>query len=341
MAVDGSDNARINRVLTTTLDRYSPKISNELARNEGIVAVFGARKRIHIITGQRAIETLDVSENSTFAARSHLADVPTGRQDSRRQAKYAWATVSGAITINDIEAAMNAGPEQIYPLMASEVQNAKNTMIRIIADQLRKQTPTNVDPESVRTIIEDNAKASQTNVIGGIDRATNSFWRNQFSNTSMDISTNAGYGVLLAFMMQEVSKGASAIDKPDFGLTTGTIFADLGSGNGDTNRRWQGSDAKTMELGFTNILIDNATIIADPQMPAGDIFLINTNFMNLKVLKTPHMKNEVGERPQTMPISIRPFMTDPKSFHSIGLMYLTYAFTCASSQRQGIATNVS
>ena len=92
---------------------------------------------------------------------------------------------------------------------------------------------------------------------------------------------------------------------------------------------------------FSNIVVDSATIISDPQITAGDLYLINTNFTNLKVLKTPHMKNAVGESPQTMPVSIRPFMTDPKSFHSIGLMYITYAFTTASSQRNGIATNLT
>lgn len=340
MAINGADSARVNRVLTTTLDRYSPKISNELARNDGIIAVFGARKRINVCTGQRAIETLDVSENSNFAARSHLADVPTALQDSRRQAKYAWATVSGAVTINDVERAMNSGPEEIYDLMSAEIQNAKNTMIRIIADQLRKATPTTVDPESIRTLIEDNAKASQTGSPGEISRATNSYWRNEYDNTAMDVSTNAGYGLLLRFMLQDVAKGASAIDKSDFGLCRGTIFADLASGQGDANRRFR-SDEAMLKLGFSNIIVDTATIISDPQLPAGDLFLSNTNFMGLKVLKTPNLKQGVGERPQTMPISIRPFMTDPKSLHSIGLMYLTYAFTLASSQRQGIATNIT
>ena len=224
--------------------------------------------------------------------------------------------------------------------MAAEVQNAKNTIIRIIADQLRKASPTSVDPESIQTLIEDNAKASQTGNPGGISRATNAYWRNEYSNTAMDISSNAGYGSLLAFMLQDVAKGASAIDKPDFGLTTGTLFADLGSGNGDANRRFVGTDEKTMQLGFTNIKVDTATIVSDPNITAGDLYLINTNFMKLKVLKTPGMKT-TGEAPQTMPISVRPFMTDPKSLHSIGVMYVTYALTTSSSQRQGIATNLT
>ena len=227
MAINGADAARENRVLTTTLDRYSPKIANELKRNEGIVAVFGARKRITVCTGERAIETVDKSENSNFDARSHLADVPTVLQDSRAQAKYAYATVSGSVVVNEVEQAMNAGPQKIYDLLSAEVQNAKNTIVRKIADQLRKASPTSVDPESIVTLIENNAKSSQSGSPGEIPRSTNAWWRNEYTSTSMDISSAAGYTSLLEFMLQDVAKGPSAIDKPDFGLTTGKIVAPL------------------------------------------------------------------------------------------------------------------
>ena len=49
MAVNGSDAARVNQVLTTTLDRYAPKISNELAKNDGVIEVFGKRGAIKVV----------------------------------------------------------------------------------------------------------------------------------------------------------------------------------------------------------------------------------------------------------------------------------------------------
>lgn len=341
MAVSGADADRINRVLTTTLDRYSPKISNELARNDGVVAVFGARGRIEVVNGgQRAIETLDKSENTNFDFRSIYSDVPTARQDSREEAKYAWATIDGAVTINDVEKAMNQGPTQIHNLLNAEVQNAKNTIVRKVADALRESSPGADEPESVLTIIENNAAASQTGSPGGISKATNTWWRNQYSNTAMDLSSSGGLEALLAFMLQNVSKGNSKNEQPDFGLTTGTLFAALSAGHGDANRRYLGTDATMLKLGFSNIVVMNATIIPDPSISTGDLYLINTNYMGLKVLRTPNMKT-IGDNPQTMPVSIRPFMTDPKSLHSISVMSLTFALTCSSCQRQGIATNCS
>ena len=95
-----------------------------------------------------------------------------------------------------------------------------------------------------------------------------------------------------------------------------------------------------LKLGFTNVQIMGATVIADPSITAGDLYLINTNHMKIKVLRMPTMKT-IGDNPQTIPLHARPFMTDPKSLHSIGVMSLTLALCCSSCQRQGIATNCS
>lgn len=339
MAISGSDASRVNRVLTTTLDKYSPRISNELARNDGVIGVFGLRGAIKMANGgERAVETLDKSENSNFGFRSKYSDVPTSRQDSRAQAKYAWATIDGAVAINDIEKAMNSGQAKIYDLVAAEITNAKNTMIRQIADALRASSPGASDPESVLTIIQDNAGASQTGSTGEISRTANAYWRNQYSNTSMDLSSVGGFEALTAFMLQSCAKGTSKLDQPDFGLTSGTLFAALSSQN--ENLRRFSSDSKVADMGFSSIIVNGATIIADPSIASGNLYLINTNHMFLQVLRTPGMKN-VGERPQTMPISTRAFQTAYNSLHTASIMYLTFALTCSSLQRQGIATNCS
>lgn len=340
MAISAADADRINRVLTTTLDRYSPKISNELARNDGIVAVFGANGRIKVVDGgERAIETLDVTENTNIGFRSMYSDIPTARQDTRKQAKYAWATIDGAVAINSIEKAMNAGEAKIYDMVEAEVINAKNTLVRKVADALRAASPDANSPESIVTIIPDTATASQTTTTGELSRATYSWWRSQYSNTAMDLSATGGLEALLAFYLDYVSKGTSKLDQPDFGLTTGTLFAALSAGHGDALRRFTPNE-KVLNLGFSNIQVMNAVIIADPSMASGDLRLINTNHCQLQVLRTPNMTN-IGERPQTMPVSIEPFEKAYNSLHSASIIHLTFALTCSSLQRQGIATNCS
>lgn len=338
MAISGTDASRENRVLTTTLDRYSPQISNEIARNDGVVGIFGARGAIKVVTGgQRAVETLDKSENSNFDFRSKYSDVPTGRMDSRTQAKFAWATLDGSVAINAIEKAMNSGDAKIYDLVEAEIMNAKNTIVRKVADALRASSPGAGSPESVLTLIQDNAAASQTGSTGEIARNT-TYWFNQYSNTSMDLSSIGGVEALFAFLLQSCAKGTSRLDRPDFGLTSGTIYAALAS-YGESVRRLQ-SDQKTMELGFNNVVVDNATIIADPSIASGNLYLLNTNHTKLQVLRTGKMKN-IGDRPQTIPVSVEGFEKAYNSLHDASIMHVTMALTSSSLQRNGIATNCS
>jgi len=337
MAISAADADRVNRVLTTTLDRYSPNISNEIKRNDGVITVFSERGRIIVAGGQRAIETLDVAENPNFAFRSRYTDVPVAKADTRTQAKYAWATIDGAVTINKIDELVNMGESKIYDLVESDVENAKNTMVRKIADALRASSPGSNDPESILTIIQDNAGGSQTGSTGEISRTSNTYWRNQYLSTSIDLS-GAGLENLIAFILDDVAKGTSKLDKPDFGLTTGTLYAALAY-NSEQYRRF-GAESKIADLGFDNIVVEGATIIPDPSITSGDLYLINTNHMKLQVLKSDEQQT-IGEKLQSVPVSVRPFMNAFNSLHSASIMYTTFALTASSLQRQGIATACS
>ena len=292
MAISGADSAKVNRVLTTTLDRYSEKISNEIARNEGVIAAYGLEGAIKVVSGgERAIETVDYAENPNVDFRSKYTNIPTTRADTRLQAKYAWATLSGAIAINDIEQAMNQGSARIYELVEAELTNIKNTFIRKIADGLRAATPAATDPESVYSMCQDTTEAGQTGSFGELSRVTyNSWWRNAYTDTAMDLSATAGLEALTAFYLNECSKGTSKIDQPNIGLMNGTLFAALSAGHGDANRRFTPND-KMAKLGFTNIQVMNATIICDPSITAGDTYLLNTNYSKIQVLRTPGMRD--------------------------------------------------
>lgn len=340
MAISASDANRINRALTVTADRYAPKISNEIARNDGVIAVFGLRGGIKVVTGGlRAIETLDTSENTNFGFRPYTQNIPTTKQDTRREAKYTWATINGAVTVPDVEVAMNAGPYVIHKFIAAELTNAKRTLIRLVAAALRAATPGTNDPESIPTLCPATAFGSQTGNFGELSRSSYStWWNSQYDSTSMDMSAITGFESLVAFMLQSCAKGTSKLDAPNFGLCTGTIFAAIAS-HGEALRRMNPDD-KLYKMGFTNIDVNGATIIADPSITSTYLYLLNTNFCNIQVLRRKTMQN-IGDRPQSLPIHVREFMTPYNSEQSVGIMSVQFALTCSSLQRQGLAGAVS
>jgi len=144
----------------------------------------------------------------------------------------------------------------------------------------------------------------------------------------------------MGFMIEDCSLGASKADRPDFGLTTGALFAAL-SYQGDTNRRFT-PDSMTLKLGFENVVINGATVIHDVEITSGDLYLINTNSMFIQVLKTPGMSNVMNNnRPQSVPVSTKSFQDQYGGLNAAAVMYVTVALTCSSLQRQGIATNCS
>ena len=327
----------LNRVLTVTLDRYAKKISNELARLDGVIAVFGKKGRILVTGGKNAVETLDYAENPNFAIRSPYVNVPTAKADTRLQAKWGWACIDGSVTLNDHDEAMNSGESKIYDLVASDVKNAQNTIVRQFANALRKASPGGSDPDSVLSLIEDNAAASQANESGGLSRSTYTWWRNQYSAATMDLS-GSNLERLFAFILQDCSKGTSKLDRPDFGLLNGTLYAALAY-QAHQYTRWT-PDIETAAMGFRNINVDGVVMIPDSSIVAGDLYLINTNYMQLQVLRNGNMKN-VGERPQTVPVSVRGFQDAYNSRHRASIMYVDFALTTSSLQRQGIATACS
>ncbi len=342
MAINAADTARLNAVLTTTLDRYSDVISNDLKRNEAVVAMFGANGRIKVVEGGvRAIETIDNVENPNFQFRNPTAAIDTNENDSRVQAKYAWATLDGAVNLNLVKLAQNAGSSQIYDLAEAELENANNTVLRKVADALRAATPGVVDPESIISMIPDTAQASQATSTGELSRATTPNWKSQYSNTSMPLTTTAGLASLQAFYLGNCAKGTSKKERPDFGITTPALYSEISAAFGDA-LKVVNQNSTMLELGFDNIKLFNATIVADPATTilSGDLRFLNTNYLKIQVLKTPGMK-DVGDRPESIPVSVGPFQNAINGLNKVALMYIVFAMTCSSLQRQGIATNCS
>jgi hypothetical protein len=336
MAISAADSARVNRVLTTTFDRYSPKISNEIVKQDGILRVFAAKKAIVVKGGQRPIHTLDMAQNPNVAFRDRNADIPTAKGDSRKQAMYNWATITGAVTLNNVERAMNQGEYAIYDLVEAEMENLKNTISNEIATALRAATPDAFSPESIRTMIP--ATASQTTTTGELSRATNSFWRSQYSSTAYTVNATAGLQGILGFMNDSCNRGFSDMDKPNFGLTTGLLYAALSAGHGDALRRYA-VDSDALKLGFNTIQIENATIIQDSSVLTGSLYLINTNFLNLQILKENNQV-EIGDRIASIPLTIGEFQKAINSLHTIALVNVSMALTCGSLQRQGLMTGL-
>jgi hypothetical protein len=326
---------RNDRITAFVIEKATALISNEIKKNDGIVAIFGAKNRIKIQSGGDLFEErVQYQENSNTGWRDKFAQIPTAQQSNWLTMKYGQANISGSVVLNEIEEAQNASSDyQISNMLTALVTNANDTVVNQVAAALRAVTPGALEPNSVVNMIEAAAFGAQTTTTGGQARSTYPlWWQNQYSATAADTAAQAGLTQIEKFYWQNVAKGSSLKEQPDFGLTTGTLFASLSSYQ-DTLRR--GNYESTLaKMGFSTLKILNAEIIADPSVPSGTLFLLNTNYLRLQVLRTKNM-TQIGETSESIPLTTKPMQDDIDTLNRVQLFYAVMNLTTNSLQRQG------
>lgn len=344
MPVSGASADRATRVASFVFERASRIISNEIKRNEGVVAVLGAKKRIQMQDGGDLFRVrVEMAENSNVAFRAATAQVATAQQNNWRTVGYGMAHLTGASVLNEIEEDQNQSEFAISSMVEGMLDNLKHTFVRQVGTAFRNSgTIAATDPESLFSMLPATAPGSQTGTFptgGGLSRADNTFWRSQFNSTAADLTTAAGINTLTQFYIGSLTLGSGATEQPDFGICDSIPYSSLLAFG--TDRIRFNSDESVAKLGFPNVKYLNSTIIIDPNLGVtGQIFFLNTNYTWLKVLRSRGMQT-VGDEPDTLPVTIKKWDDDIDSFNRVALARVTYNFCTSSLQRNGRKTGIT
>lgn len=335
--------SRLDRIASFVFQRADRIISNDIKRNEGVIAVFGARKRIRFQDGGDQIRLRrEMAENANVAFRGPTAQIDTALPSNWETAAWNFAHLTGSAVVNEIEQDMNQSEFQISSLVEGVLDNLKNTIVRQVAGGFREASPGANNPESLLTMLPATAPASQTGTFGGITRSNATGWVSQFNSTAADLTAVAGINTLTTFIIGDLTFGAGVSEQPDFGLCDRVPFSSLMAFA--TNQMRYNTDEKTAQLGFPNVKFLNATLIVDPQLTAlgitGTIFFLNTNYCFIKVLRGPSMKT-IGEEPDTLPVTIKTWLDDLDSFNKVALARVSYNLVTNSLRRHGRKTGLT
>lgn len=344
------------QLASTYLDNYDVKLNNALKAADGIIAVLGAKGKVkEELGGGDTFKTRVLySGNPNTGFGDPTQPVTTLKADGITMSSVPQKFIRGAVVIGDVDRdrAARQGEWAIGNLIEDNMTQAMTTYVQEWAAALRKATPTANDPltllpssaQAANGILSPQAPASQTATTAGISRADNSWWRNQYSNTSMDASAEAGRASLGALYLQTVF-GSSLEDEPDFGLTSGTVIADMAA-NIDSNRRADYADKLMAQLGLRGIMFQNAMLIRDAStLLANKVCFINTRDLYIKYLRgtAPSAKKESWNENNGLgqiPVNVLPFQHDIDSFHTISLFYAVASLVPAQLRTHALADNV-
>lgn len=302
----------IGRLQSEAIENYGSKDAfNGLARYDGVVWFLGQAGVIQEETGGQPSfrERLMYGLNTTIAFRGKSASIPRTDDEGFTLIDVPQRTISGRIIWNQVEEDQVRGNSAIAKsLIVDKTRQFSNSWPITVAEKLRQASPTGEDPYTIlgasgegQAILLPQAPAAQTATTGGIARSettnvggdTIRYWANQYSNTSMDLTTTAGRQALLRLVYLPCVRGNASGWAPDFGLIGTTAWASL-SAFADTLRRGQLVNDKAASYGFKNIQFEEATLFMDKSTRFLNGSAAKVAFLNSKALKLKYLTGTGG-----------------------------------------------
>lgn len=289
----------VTALLSTTITAYSPKMTENILTNNGLLWLFrranmksggvdmenapngeGSEGYKIIEGGSSWSEALMYGKNSTIKTYGVQADYDTDIQEGMSHAKFEQKVAGGTVVFTDLQDKQNRGVSAIYPLIEEKMTQAEISLQDLMGAQLFGDGTGNSgdDIGGLQLLVADSPL---TGTVGGIDRATYSWWRNQYSASSVSAFNTSKAGIkAMGAMWLKCKKQASA---PNIIVTTDDIWA-LYAAELEDKLDFRLQDADAADAGFTNVKYRKATVISDDNCPASHMYFLNTKYIFIKVL---------------------------------------------------------
>jgi hypothetical protein len=284
-------NTNYNDIFTTTLEKRSKKLADNVSNNNALLSRLSAKGKIRTIDGgSKILEELEYGEGDLVWYGGYDSITYTPKQ-LFTAAEYALKLCAVPVAISGEDLLKNSGKEQMINLFEKRIENAEKTMKNKLSAALYGDGTGSSGKEigGLRLLVAD---APETGVVGGIDRASNEFWRNQ--SVSGEAVTSAN---ILAKMDDIYLKCCRGTDKPDLIVADNVMYSAYEQAL-QPNQRF--TDPKMAEAGFTTLKFKGADVVFDGGQggacPAKHMYFLNTDYLYLRPHKDRNMKVIGGDR---------------------------------------------
>ena len=135
--------------------------------------------------------------------------------------------------------------------------------------------------------------------LGGIDSGSNTWWNGKLGTFELSggvrgvgsatgattfselVDTSSGVSKLAKAMTRMYGACTIDNDQPDMIVTTQVLY-DAYESSLQANKRFSGAD-DIGNSGFSSLRFKNATVVVDSHVPAGQMYFLNTNYLDFKV----------------------------------------------------------
>lgn len=259
------------------------------------------KKRITFEDGGYEIsQPLVIGRNNNVASYSYHDPLPVNPTDELTKVKYGFARVAGTVIISAQEEDENQGKAAVLKIAKAKLETLKLSIQERFGSEYFYGLGTGKNPNGLALLIPDDPTSG---VVGGIDRATNEFWRTlsyQF-NATLDKDT-----ISQAFRNVFMDMRKTENKRPD-GIIAGRNIYDMYSDFLESKGSVAASGYKGLtgkaDYGFDSLAYGGTPVIYDPNCPDDKAYFINTEYLRLHVMRHVNMRASQLSAPWTQDAS--------------------------------------
>lgn len=279
----------LSEIVTTTLRHRSGKLADNVSNNNALINRLNQKGNVRTFPGGRTIvEELEYAENSTYKRYSGYEVLDISPSDVLSAAEFDIKQAAVAVSISGLEELQNSGKEAMIDLLERRVRNAERTMTNNMSTDIYSDGTADSGKQigGLQSLVADDPT---TGTVGGINRATFSFWQNQLYDFSVE-SVTASATTIQAAMNTMWLRCARGADYPDLIVFDNVYFTFYWSSL-QANQRF--TNEKMAEAGFHNLKFMMADVIYDGgqggDAPASHGYFLNTNYIHYRPHKDRNM----------------------------------------------------
>lgn len=278
--------------------------------------------------GGRLIEfTIEYAENSTNGMIGELDTLDTTRIDVFDCARFDWRIAAGTVTFSDLEELRAAASSGKIDLVAEKLDNGRDSHIALLNRQCWGAGTGSNDIDGLQKLI---STSPTSGTVGGIDRASFSFWRNKAGDATKTTTQFDNLRAKMRNVYNSCSLGGVKM-KPKVAITDQTTFEGY-EGILLANERIEYQDKqKGADAGILNgsLLFKDIPLFYDEDAAAASVFFLNPEVLKFVYLKGGWMKLKPAVEPANQLASIYRIATfgnlGTSASRHLGVVYNTTA----------------
>lgn len=271
----------LSEIVTTTLRNRSGELADNVSKGNALLMRLRQKGGWKAASGRTIVQELDYAENGTFMYYSGGEVLNVASSDVISAAEFNWKQAACAVTATGLEIdVQNVGKEAIIDLLEARIRNAQRTMRNNICNGMYSDG-SGTSGKQIGGLQSLVADAPTTGTVGGINRASYSFWQSQVYDASSDGGAAATSANIQSYMNSIYLECCRGADKPDLAMADSAYYT-LFWNSLQAQQRF--TDSKMADAGFQSVKFAGADVVYEDNsgMPANHIYFLNTDYIFLR-----------------------------------------------------------